>query len=103
MGDELVLHHPSGHDGHTSISTAAAIIGGPLLYLTGNALFKRLFAPNFPLSHLIGIGLLVLLAPAALIATPLALATGATAILIVVAAWEWLSIGRRDTAQAASH
>jgi low temperature requirement protein LtrA len=103
VGDELVLHHPSGHDGHTSISTAAAIIGGPLLYLTGNALFKRLFAPNFPLSHLIGIGLLVLLAPAALIATPLALATGATAILIVVAAWEWLSIGRRDTAQAASH
>jgi low temperature requirement protein LtrA len=92
VADELVLRHPGGHDGHTNISTAAAIIGGPLLYLIGNALFKRLSAPNLPLSHLVGIGLLALLAPAALIATPLALSAGATAILIVVAAWEWLSL-----------
>lgn len=94
VGDELVLHHPGGHDGHSAISTAATIVGGPLLYLIGNALFKRLSAPNLPLSHMVGIGLLVLLAPAALIATPLVLATGVTTILIVVAAWEWLSLRR---------
>lgn len=92
VGDELVLRHPSGHDGHTNLGTAAAIVGGPLLYLIGNALFKRLSAPNLPLSHLVGIGLLVLLAPAALITTPLALAAGAAVILIVVAVWEWLSL-----------
>ena len=40
----------------TRISTAAAIIGGPPLYLIGNALFKRLSAPNLPLSHLVGLG-----------------------------------------------
>ena len=97
VGDELVLHHPAGHDGHTSISTAAAIIGGPVLYLVGNGLFKRLSSPYFPLSHLVGLGLLALLAPAALITTPLVLSGGTTAILIIVAAWEWLSLGRDKT------
>ncbi len=103
VGDELVLHHPGGHDGHTDISTAAAIIGGPALYLAGNALFKRLSASNLPLSHLIGLALLAVLIPAAAILTPLALSAATTAILIIVAAWEWLSLGRRDTAEAASH
>jgi low temperature requirement protein LtrA len=103
VGDELVLHHPGGHDGHTDIGTAAAIVGGPLLYLVGNALFKRLSAPYFPLSHLVGIGLLVVFAPAAMIATPLVLSAGTTVILIIVAAWEWLSLGRDETANATSH
>ncbi|MPZ39600.1 MAG: hypothetical protein GEU95_16390 [Rhizobiales bacterium] len=92
VGDELVLHHPAGHDGHTDWATAAAIIGGPLLYLIGNALFKRLSAPNLPLSHLVGIGLLALLAPTAATTTPLMLSAGVTVILIVVAGWEWLSL-----------
>jgi low temperature requirement protein LtrA len=92
VADELVLRHPGGHDGHTNVATAAAVIGGALLYLVGNALFKRLSAPNFPLSHLVGIGLLVLLAPTAAIITPLLLATGVTVIMIVVAVWEWLSL-----------
>lgn len=103
VGDELVLHHPGGHDGHTDLATAAAIIGGPALYLLGNALFKRLSTAIFPLSHLVGLGLLAVLTPAAAITTPLALSAGTTAILILVAAWEWLSIGRRDTADATIH
>ena len=103
VGDELVLHHPGGHDGHTDIGTAAAIIGGPALYLVGTALFKRLSAPNFPLSHLVGLGLLAVLAPLAMITTPLVLSAKATAILIIVAAWEWLSLGRGKPANAPSH
>ena len=103
VGDELVLHHPGGHDGHTDIRTAAAIVGGPALYLIGNALFKRLSTSILPLSHLVGIGVLVALAPAAAITTPLVLSVGTTAVLIMVAAWEWLSIGGRDTADAPSH
>src|SRR5262249_37743006 len=50
VGDELVLQHPSGH---ASPGAIAAIIGGPALYLAGNALFKRLSAPYLPLSHLV--------------------------------------------------
>jgi low temperature requirement protein LtrA len=103
VGDELVLHHPGGHDGHTDVSTAAAIVAGPALYLIGNALFKRLSTSIFPLSHLVGLGLLAVMAPAAAITTPLVLSAGTTAILIVVAAWEWLSIGGRDTAEVTSH
>jgi low temperature requirement protein LtrA len=103
VGDELVLHHPNGHDGHTSFSTAAAIIGGPALYLVGTALFKRLSAPNFPLSHIVGLALLAVLAPLAMITTPLVLSAKTTAILIIVAAWEWRSLGRDQTANASSH
>lgn len=103
VGDELVLHHPGGHDGHTDISTAAAIVGGPALYLIGNALFKRLSTSNLPLSHIVGLALLAVLAPMAMIATPLLLSAKATAILIIVAAWEWLSLGRGKTVNAPSH
>jgi low temperature requirement protein LtrA len=92
VGDELVLHHPGGH---TDVKTAAVIIGGPALYLLGNTLFKRLSAPYFPLSHLIGLGLLVLLIPAAIVAPPLLLSALTTAVLIVVVAWEWISLRQR--------
>ncbi len=89
VGDELVLHHPGGH---TDLKTAAVVIGGPALYLFGNMLFKRLSAPHFPLSHMAGLGLLAILAPAAIILTPLALAATVTAVLILTAVWEWLSL-----------
>jgi low temperature requirement protein LtrA len=92
VGDELVLHHPGGH---TDLKTALVVLGGPALYLFGNALFKRLSAPYVPLSHLAGLGLLALLAPVATIVPPLALSAGATLVLLVVATWEWISIGRR--------
>ncbi len=91
VGDELVLHHPGGH---TDVKTAAVIIGGPALYLFGNMLFKRLSAPHFPLSHIVGLGLLALLIPAAIVAPPLLLSALATAVLIVVVAWEWMSLRR---------
>ena len=68
VGDELALHHPGGHN---DTGTAAVLIGGPALYLLGNALFKRLSAPNLPLSHLVGLGLLALLIPAVPVTTPL--------------------------------
>ena len=93
VGDELVLHHP---DGHTDFSTAAAILGGPALYLIGNALFKRLSATYMPLSHSVGLGLLALLVPVAPFVSPLILASGATLVLIVVPVWEWWSL-RRST------
>jgi low temperature requirement protein LtrA len=103
VGDELVLHYPGGHDGRTDITTAAAIVGGPTLYLVGNALFKRLSISNFPLSHIVGLALLAALSLTAMITPPLVLSAGTTAILTTVAAWEWLSLGRGKTSNAASH
>jgi low temperature requirement protein LtrA len=92
VGDELVLHHPSGH---IELPALAALVGGPALYLIGNTLFKRLSAPNLPLSHLVGLGLLVLAIPASINLTPVALSGLTTAILIVVAVWEWISLRQR--------
>ena len=101
VADELVLHHPGGHDGHTDIATACVILGGPALYLAGNALFKRLSAPYLPLSHLVGMGLLALLVPAVIVLSPLVLSAATTAILMLVAVWEWLSF--RNRARNAAH
>jgi low temperature requirement protein LtrA len=90
VGDDIVLHDPSAM---VTVAKAAVILGGPALYLLGNALFKRQSAPYVPLSHQIGILLLALLMPFALAMTTLALAAAATVVLIVVAAWEWWSLG----------
>ena len=88
--DELVLAHP---DGHTSWGTAAAIIGGSALYLIGNGFFKRLTARWFPLSHLVGLGACALLAAAVPYLSPVLLSIIMTLLLIVVAAWESISLG----------
>jgi low temperature requirement protein LtrA len=93
VGDELVLHHPGGL---AEAATVAAVIGGPALYLAGNAAFKRLSAPNVPFSHLVGFVLLALLVSVTASATPLLLSAGSTAVLIVVAVWEWLSLRQRS-------
>jgi low temperature requirement protein LtrA len=98
VGDELVLHHPGGH---VDAKTAAVVIGGPALYLIGNLMFKRLSAPHFPLSHMVGLGLLLLLIPSATIVTPLGLAAATAAVLILVAVWEWLSFRPRRAPTAA--
>jgi low temperature requirement protein LtrA len=92
VGDEMVLHHPGGH---TDMKTATVILGGPALYLLGNGLFKRLSAPYFPLSHIVGLGLLALLVLAAIVVSPLLLSALTTAVLIVVVVWEWISLRRR--------
>jgi low temperature requirement protein LtrA len=89
VGDELVLAHPAGH---TDAKTAAVLIGGPALYLAGNLLFKRVSARHFPLSHLVGLGLLALLIPVAAVASPLALSGATTLVLVIVAVWETRSL-----------
>jgi low temperature requirement protein LtrA len=101
VGDELVLHHPGSH---TDIKTAMVLIGGPALYLVGNALFKWLSAVYLPLSHLIGLGLLALLILAVPVITPLLLSAAITAVLMLVAAWESISLrGSSGSEAAESH
>ena len=89
VGDEFTLAHPGGH---TEAKAAIAVIAGPAFYLMGNLLFKRVTAGWFPLSHLVGLGLLALLAPMSGLLPPLGFSLTATLILIVVAAWEAISL-----------
>lgn len=94
VADELVLTHPD-HAGNAGL---AVILGGPFVYLLGNALFKWATNPRPlpPLSHLAGLALLVGLAPFAFQHAFSALTLGllTTIVLMLVAIWEWLSLNR---------
>ena len=92
VADEITIAHPLGH---LSPGAAAALLGGPALYLVGNIYFKRASAKYYPLSHLAGLGLLAIVAaisPTLEHVTPLALGTATSVILVVVAVWETLSL-----------
>ena len=73
-------------------------MAGPFLFLLGCALFKWVMSdrPLPPFSHLGGMGLLLMLLPAALAQVFSALILGAltTLILIIVAGWEAVSLSR---------
>jgi low temperature requirement protein LtrA len=90
VADELLLAHPEGHAGRPLVAFGC---GGLAIYLLGVGHFKRLTHPRgkFPLSHLVGLGLLAPLALWAWVAHVPALLLGAlvVAVLIVVAIWEW--------------
>jgi low temperature requirement protein LtrA len=90
VSDELVLAHPGGH---VDFKTAATTLAGPALFLIGNLIFKRILAGSRGLSHMVGLGLLVLAAPLAWVVPPLALGAITSAILVVVAIWETRSLG----------
>ena len=87
--DEMAVAHP---EGTADWPVIAALLGGPALYLAGNLLFKRESADYYPLSHMAGLGLLVALAPFAHNFSPLLLSLAATGTLVLVAAWELISL-----------
>jgi low temperature requirement protein LtrA len=92
VGSERAIAHPL-HMG--TYAEGASLIGGLVLFLLGNGLFKRVSANNFPLSHWVGLGL----ALAAFVTgpfMPLFALNGVSAlILVVVAAWESWSWNRK--------
>jgi low temperature requirement protein LtrA len=79
---ERTMVDPSGD---TSTATAAVILGGPALYLAGNALFTFALSGQRPRSFLVGIGLLVALVPLAAVVEPLALSIAATLAVLALA------------------
>jgi low temperature requirement protein LtrA len=89
VADELVLKHPNGH---SDIRTILSAIGGPLLFLVGTILFKHSIRGFLQLSHGIGIIALAVLGWFAGDLSPLILSLLTTAILIVVAVWESISL-----------
>ncbi len=89
VADELVLKHPAGH---SDLKTVTSAIGGPLLFLFGTVLFKHSFRGFLQLSHGAGIIALCALAWFASGMSPLMLSILTTAIMIVVAMWETISL-----------
>ena len=89
VADELVLKHPHGH---SDLRTVLSAIGGPLLFLFGTILFKHSFRGFLQLSHGVGIIALCVLAWFAHDLSPLMLSIITSAIMIVVAVWESISL-----------
>jgi len=93
VADELVLQHP---EGHADIRTVLSAIGGPLLFLIGTILFKQAIRGWLQPSHGVGIAALCVLGWFGGALSPLMLSIVTSALMIVVAAWE--SISLRSTA-----
>ena len=91
VGDEFLFAHP--HD-QADMHAAAAILGGPAVFLIGNLWFKGVTTGRPPLSHLVGLvglGLLLFTLPLVVVYQ---LGILATAMLVVVAIWEFASLTR---------
>ena len=89
VADELVLKHPGGH---SDTRTVICAVGGPLLFLVGTILFKHAIRGFLQLSHGIGI---IAFAATGLFGrdlSPLWLSILTTAIMIMVAVWESVSL-----------
>lgn len=85
VADELVVHHPAHH---VDLATALVLVGGPLIYVVGNAAYKRIVYGRWPLSHLVGMVLLLALFPAAFLTDRLMVGGLTSVVLIVVAIWQ---------------
>jgi low temperature requirement protein LtrA len=94
VADEIVIAHPD----HAQGLGLVFVIGGPIVYVLGNTLFKWITNDRRmpPLSHLVGLGLMALLVWPAWLheLTPLELAMFANVVLLIVALWESLALRR---------
>jgi low temperature requirement protein LtrA len=89
VADQLELTHPADHSDPKTVLSA---IGGPLLFLIGTILFKHTIRGFLQLSHGVGIVLLAVLAWFASGFSPLMLSILTTAIMVIVAVWESVSL-----------
>jgi low temperature requirement protein LtrA len=94
VADDLVLAHPGGHSDYRTVLSA---IGGPLLFLVGTILFKQTFRGFLQLSHVAGIIALGVLYWFAAELSPVMLSCLTTAIMLIVAIWESISLGSGKT------
>ena len=89
VGDELMLAQPHAAP---DVLAVLGLVGGPVVYLAGAVLFKRAIRGWFQLSHLVGMGLLIMLLGVGSSFSRLGLATATSVVLVMVAVWESLAL-----------
>jgi len=90
----VAIDETIGHPGGTNAAaTTAAILGGPALYLAGNAIFKRTLSGGWPRSRLLGVAALAVLVPFGHLVSPLALSAAAALITLGLAGRESIRTG----------
>jgi low temperature requirement protein LtrA len=80
--DEELIAHPLDP---ATVETAALLLGGPALYLAGNALFKWSLWGYVPRSRIVAIAALAALVPVATVSSALVLGVCATAVVVALA------------------
>lgn len=83
--DELVIAHPMEP---VTPAMTALILGGPALYLAGNALFTWALSGLVPWSRLVAVAALVALMPLATSAAALTLLIAATLVIGALVGWD---------------
>ena len=92
VGNDLVLAHP--HEA-PPWAHAVTLIAGPVIYLLGSAIYKRVVYGHIPRSHLIGAILLLVVTGLAPMANMLSVAWMACIILLALGLWEGRRLLRR--------
>lgn len=92
VGHDLVIEHPLEH---TQWRDLLALGAGPGLYLLGSTLYKRVVYGHWPLSHLIGLAVLVLGLPLGLGQNRLMVEVALGLVLLGTAWREYAVRGRR--------
>ena len=85
VGNDLIMAHP-----HAAVSAThmAVLIGGPVVYLLGSAIYKRLVYGRIPRSHLLGALVLGLLALLTGRIDMLTMGWVTTVVLLAIAWWD---------------
>jgi low temperature requirement protein LtrA len=93
--DEVTIAHPTDE---VTVETAALILGGPALYLAGNALFKLAVWNHIPAPRLAAFAGLALLIPLAFVSPTVVLLAAATLVVVTMVVWdlrsEWSMAGQ---------
>lgn len=82
VGNDLAMEHPASR---ATLAQALVLSAGPIIYLAGSALYRRVVYGRLPKSHIIGIALSVLIAPVAVEAGLLAAGWTGTVLLTAIA------------------
>lgn len=98
VGYELVISHPLGH---TDPAWIAVIIGGPALFLAGRSRFEYLVFGRVSRHRLIGMLVLLALAPLMVLVPPLVVAAVSTSVLAGIAGADALRAWGRPPEQPA--
>jgi low temperature requirement protein LtrA len=78
------------HPGHRlSVAGVTVMLGGPLLYLLGEAMFRWRMVRRFSIKRLTAMIALALLVIPAIISSAIVLAGGVATVLIALAIWEY--------------
>lgn len=86
VADEILIAHP----GETLyVAGVIAMLGGPLLYLLGEAMFRWRMIRMISRKRLVAMSALALLAIAATVSSAIVLAGAVGAVLIALAVWEY--------------